>query len=169
MSDDVAPAPESPPEPAPEPAVAPAEVVPEPISEPVVQAVTVEAEVPQATEPPAAVEAIPEAAPTEAPPIVSSSAPASSQSQPTLTPTPSLHWNKVDPTRARAGRTRRVKGHLEKIVTFARTRPYITNDDIEKLLHVSDATAGRYLKMLVARGLMVKEGKTRAIRYKIVR
>ena len=36
----------------------------------------------------------------------------------------------------------------------------ITNDEVEKLLHVSDATATRYLDMLEKEGKIRQEGKT---------
>lgn len=77
--------------------------------------------------------------------------------------------NQEERKRGNSKRLQNREEALEKIVAHARTTEWITNDAVEKLLHVSNATASRYLKMLVARGLMVKEGKTRAIRYKIVR
>lgn len=49
----------------------------------------------------------------------------------------------------------RKRRRLEKVMTLARRKRRIVNDDVEKLLHVSDATASRYL------GQLVKEGKLR--------
>jgi len=39
--------------------------------------------------------------------------------------------------------------NLDKIMRFAQSRPQITNNDIQHLLGVSDATATRYLEYLV--------------------
>ena len=36
----------------------------------------------------------------------------------------------------------------------------ITNDEVEKFLHISDATAGRYLSILVKEGKIKQTGKT---------
>ena len=36
----------------------------------------------------------------------------------------------------------------------------ITNDEVEKLLHVSDATATRYLEQLEKEGKIKQEGRT---------
>ena len=150
MTDDSGPPAESAPE-----SAAPIEAVPsEAMGEPVV----VETGVPRAAEPPAA-EAIDLT--LESPPAQESrtaSAPA---------PTPPSDWKKIDPVRARAARTRKADEHLEKIIVFAREKKEITNDDVEKLLHASDATASRYLTMLVKQGKLIKEEKTRAVKYRI--
>ena len=42
----------------------------------------------------------------------------------------------------------RTDKRLSKIMELARAKGEIRNDDVEKLLHVSDATASRYLKKL---------------------
>jgi Fic family protein len=39
-------------------------------------------------------------------------------------------------------------------------KPSITNDEVEKLLHVSDATATRYLSHLEQQGRIMQTGKT---------
>lgn len=49
---------------------------------------------------------------------------------------------------------------LEKILEMFSTKPSITNDEVEKLLHVSDATATRYLSELEKQGKIRQEGKT---------
>jgi predicted HTH transcriptional regulator len=36
----------------------------------------------------------------------------------------------------------------------------ITNDEVEKFLHISDATSGRYLSILVKEGKIKQTGKT---------
>lgn len=43
----------------------------------------------------------------------------------------------------------RKRERLEKIVVMAAQKRIITNNDVEKLLKVSDATATRYLSQLV--------------------
>ena len=59
------------------------------------------------------------------------------------------------------------KGMLEqfghKVVLYARS-----NDEIEKLLHVSDATTSRCTKILVARGILRKEGRGRGAHYTVL-
>jgi len=54
----------------------------------------------------------------------------------------------------------RVKKKLEKIIEFLNTKGKITNDEVEKLLHVSDATATRYLSILEKEGKIKQEGRT---------
>lgn len=54
----------------------------------------------------------------------------------------------------------RKKKKLEKIMALFLKKPQITNDDVEKLLHVSDATATRYLSTLEKEGKIKQVGKT---------
>ena len=49
---------------------------------------------------------------------------------------------------------------LEKIIEALNTKGKITNDEVEKLLHVSDATATRYLSILEKEGKIKQEGRT---------
>jgi len=52
---------------------------------------------------------------------------------------------------------------LDKIMTLfdlSTGSGQVTNDDVEKLLHVSDATATRYLSILKKEGRIVQSGKT---------
>ena len=57
---------------------------------------------------------------------------------------------------------------LDKIVEFAKNNRTIKNDDIEKLLRISDATATRYLAKLVKSGRLRRAGgKTAGITYEI--
>lgn len=45
----------------------------------------------------------------------------------------------------------------------------ITNDEVEKLLSISDATAERYLDELEREGILRQEGRTgRFVRYKVL-
>ena len=56
---------------------------------------------------------------------------------------------------------------LEKIMTELQKKNHITNDEVEKLLHVSDATATRYLEALVKQGKIKKIGTTgKAVEYR---
>lgn len=52
------------------------------------------------------------------------------------------------------------KAKLEKIMAALNTKNKITNDEVEKLLHVSDATATRYLSALEKEGKLQQVGKT---------
>jgi hypothetical protein len=44
----------------------------------------------------------------------------------------------------------------------------VTNDEVEAHCTVSDTTAGKYLRELVSRGLLVKRGTGRGTRYEVV-
>ncbi|MCI0542402.1 winged helix-turn-helix transcriptional regulator [bacterium] len=60
----------------------------------------------------------------------------------------------------------RKRRKLEKIMEYIRKNGSISNDETEKLLHVSHATATRYLKELVKSGKIKTNGKEgRAIAY----
>ena len=62
--------------------------------------------------------------------------------------------------KARATIQFRKTAKLEKIMTELSKRDKITNDEVEKLLHVSDATATRYLSALEKQGKIKQVGKT---------
>jgi hypothetical protein len=49
---------------------------------------------------------------------------------------------------------------LNKVMGLFATKNKITNDEVEKLLHVSDATATRYLSELEKQGKVKQTGKT---------
>lgn len=74
-------------------------------------------------------------------------------------------WSATDRVHAAAKRVSRKEARLAKVLALAKEKGRITNDDIEKLLHVSDATASRYGTMLVRRGLLRREGKGRGVAY----
>ncbi len=67
--------------------------------------------------------------------------------------------------RMREAKIRKREARLEKILSFVREKGKITNDEVQKLLRVSDATATRYLRELVNRGLLRKGGATRGVYY----
>ncbi|MFA6251548.1 MAG: hypothetical protein WC603_02905 [Candidatus Paceibacterota bacterium] len=53
----------------------------------------------------------------------------------------------------------RKRKKLDKIMTLFAKQTKITNDEVEKLLHVSDATATRYLSQLEKEGKIKQNGK----------
>lgn len=60
----------------------------------------------------------------------------------------------------------RKRAKLDKVVAKAKEQGSITNDQVEKLLHVSDATASRYLSELVRTGRLRRvSAKGRGARY----
>lgn len=54
----------------------------------------------------------------------------------------------------------RKRKKLDKIMTLFLKKQKITNDEVEKFMHVSDATAGRYLSQLEKEGKIKQSGKT---------
>ncbi|MEK7117440.1 MAG: hypothetical protein AAB861_01560 [Patescibacteria group bacterium] len=64
-------------------------------------------------------------------------------------------------------RERKIK-KLEKIVELAKWNDTIVNDDVEKMLHVSDATATRYLNELVKQNKLVRLGHPKHAKYKLL-
>ena len=83
-------------------------------------------------------------------------APASVPSAPA--PTPSFLHDLL--LRARAKIQFRKGKKLEKIMEVLSKRSKISNDDVQKLLHVSDATATRYLNILEQQGKIKQTGRT---------
>lgn len=63
-------------------------------------------------------------------------------------------------TKARLVTQLRKQKKLIKIMGLFAKKTHITNDDVEKLLHVSDATATRYLSELKKQGKILQTGKT---------
>jgi len=54
----------------------------------------------------------------------------------------------------------RKRKKLDKVMSLFLKQPKITNDEVEKFLHVSDATATRYLSILEKEGKIKQNGKT---------
>lgn len=68
--------------------------------------------------------------------------------------------------KARATIQDRKRKKLDKILEALNAKGIITNDGVEKLLHVSDATATRYLATLEKEGRIVQVGRTgKAVAY----
>ena len=60
----------------------------------------------------------------------------------------------------------RKRKKLDRIMTLFAKRTNITNDEVEKFLHVSDATATRYLEILEKENKIKQNGKTgKAVSY----
>ena len=57
---------------------------------------------------------------------------------------------------------------LDAIVLFAQKKKFITNDDVQKLIRVSDASATRYLVKLVQQGHLARVGSPRDAKYQFV-
>jgi hypothetical protein len=57
---------------------------------------------------------------------------------------------------------------LDKIVLYAQKKKIIANEDIQKLLHISSATATRYLVKLVQQGRLARIGNPRDAKYQFV-
>lgn len=55
--------------------------------------------------------------------------------------------------------SRKIK-KLDKVMNMFLTKSKITNDEVEKFMHVSDATATRYLSQLEKEGKIKQTGKT---------
>ena len=58
---------------------------------------------------------------------------------------------------------------LDKIILFAQKKKIFANEDVQKLLHVSSATATRYLVRLVQQGRLARVGNPRDAKYQFVR
>lgn len=154
---ELAPEPATPPEAATAPEVAPAE--------PVVETSTAEAQTAQ----------IPASEPLPTEPAPSSSAPEPPQAATSASGTPAspltsspqaTHPARDLLVKARATIQDRKRKKLDKILEALTAKGKITNDEVEKLLHVSDPTATRYLSELEKEGKIKQVGKTgKAVEY----
>src|SRR3989344_792257 len=86
--------------------------------------------------------------------------PASQPSAPVSVVAPIVNLGRDVLSKARATIQSRKKSKLEKIMTELEKKGKVTNDEVEKLLHVSDATATRYLSALEKEGKIKQVGKT---------
>jgi hypothetical protein len=119
------------------------ESVPESVSEP--QAPTPQPEPPQST------------SPAPQPPTASAVAP-TSQPSPKATAGTAIIGELLVKARAKIQARRRKK--LDRIMDKLTEKGKITNDEVERLLRVSDATATRYLDLLEKENKIRQEGKT---------
>lgn len=120
------------------------ELAPEPISEPVEVPEPETAQIPP-TEPLA-----PEPEPIKPEPV----------SAPTPAIIPSKNSIRELLEKAKNAIHFRKRKKLDKIMALFLKQSKITNDEVEKLLHVSDATATRYLSQLEKEGKIQQVGKT---------
>src|SRR3989338_8022790 len=125
-----------------EPAPAPAEAVPGPET---AQPSTPKAQIPSNEPLP------PEPEPIETPEPPSLAAPVQ---------TGILHAAREILVKARVAIQDRKRKKRDKIMVALNTKNKITNDDVEKLLHVSDATATRYLSALEKENKIKQVGRT---------
>lgn len=80
------------------------------------------------------------------------------QAEPVIIPKPNLARDLLNKARFAIQTRKRVK--LDRIMTLFAKRPNITNDEVEKFLHVSDATATRYLEILEKENKIKQSRKT---------
>ena len=96
--------------------------------------------------------------------VQTDSVPASSptQAEPVSVPKPSSIKDSARDllNKARFAIQTRKRKKLDHIMTLFAKRTNITNDEVEKFLHVSDATATRYLEILEKENKIKQSGKT---------
>lgn len=106
-------------------------------------------------------ETTPNPEPIEVNPIPEPLPPSSTSTQPVSIPMPAQSGIAKDLlNKARSTIQSRKRKKLDKIMEVLNTKPKVTNDEVEKLLHVSDATATRYLSQLEKEGKITQVGKT---------
>ena len=142
--------------PTPEPAPI---AMPEPIPEPIQPEIIPE---PQTAQIPANEPIVPAPEPFPEPPPQ----PAPQAQVPAPVFAPIANFARDLAVKARAVIQGRKRKKLDKILEFVITKGSVTNDQVEKLLHVSDATATRYLTQLEKEGKLKQEGKTgKSVKY----
>lgn len=104
--------------------------------------------------------------PIDIPPFDNSPTPLPQSPAPAPSPAPAGQSGRDLLVKARATIQQRKAKKLEKILSLFATKDKITNNEVEKLLHVSDATATRYLSALEKDGKIKQVGKTgKAVEY----
>ncbi len=85
-----------------------------------------------------------------------------SRSSPAQAPVIVIQQNRIKDFFAKAAQAIqfRKQKKLTKIMALFLKKNHITNDEVEKLLHVSDATATRYLSQLEKQGKLKQTGRT---------
>ncbi|MFH1956738.1 MAG: DUF977 family protein [Patescibacteria group bacterium] len=68
-------------------------------------------------------------------------------------------WQRFKPQNLISGQAQKKTENKEKILEYFRNNEKIANNDVEKLLGVSDATAERYLDELEKEGKLTQRGK----------
>ena len=67
--------------------------------------------------------------------------------------------------KANAARLKKKEEAKEKVLELLNKQGKITNDEVEKMLGVSDSTAQRYLQELVKEGEITQQGEKKGIFY----
>lgn len=127
---------------------------PQPASAPSAVA-TAEAQQPETSTPTQGSASQPEPIPTPVQPV-----PASMPAQAPAVVTPPRNLAHLFLEKAKAVIQLHKQKKLVKIMSLFEKKKHITNDEVEKLLHVSDATATRYLSHLERQGKIKQTGKT---------
>jgi ribosomal protein S25 len=118
-----------------------------------------------------------EVSPLEAPtaqipanePLAPASEPLPSQPSTPISGNPIASLARALAAKARAVIQSRKRAKLDKVMEAITKHGAITNDQVEKLLHVSDATATRYLAQLEKEGKVQQVGKTgKSVKYQKV-
>ena len=98
--------------------------------------------------------------------------PSSNEPLPAILEPPTAQMGRNEPlgrevlVKAREAIRSKKRKKLESILTLFTKQTKITNDEVEKLLHVSDATATRYLSILEKEGKIKQSGITgRSVSY----
>ena len=74
---------------------------------------------------------------------------------------PTAQTERFEPfTKGNPAKQARMRSKIDKILTLFSKDSSVSNDEVEKLLHVSDATATRYLETLEKEGKIKQMGKT---------
>lgn len=84
--------------------------------------------------------------------------PSPTQAEPVILPKPNIARDLLNKARFAIQTRKKVK--LDRIMTLFAKRTSITNDEVEKFLHVSDATATRYLEILEKENKIKQSAKT---------
>ncbi|TSC63770.1 MAG: serine/threonine protein kinase [Parcubacteria group bacterium Gr01-1014_91] len=160
------------------PEEAPAPEAPQPAVESPSPAVEVSTETPQTESAPAPTEAVPSPETAQSPtptaqippnePLPPEPEPIEPEQYEPIQPpsaaapvqTGILHAAREILVKARVAIQDRKRKKRDKILQALNTKNKITNDEVEKLLHVSDATATRYLSALEKEGKIRQVGKT---------
>jgi uncharacterized membrane protein YraQ (UPF0718 family) len=74
--------------------------------------------------------------------------------------------NDANTNAVNAARSAEKEAHVAKVLSAAQEKGSITNDEVQKLLGISDATATRYLTELESEGKLTQEGVGRAISHR---
>lgn len=101
--------------------------------------------------------------------------PAAQQSQPQPSAQMPMPLNATAPVSSLAGLLQRALAKIQfrkrkklgEIIALAKEKETITNDDVQKLLRCSDATATRYLAQLVKENALKREGKNGGSYYRL--